>query len=270
MYVITMKKILLSFLLLFGMSTATFAYDNTYAVIVGVADYMYDGYAPDLPYSLNNSAAFYNFLTSKKGGSVPSSNIVYLTDSKATKENVIYQAKALFSKAKKNDRVIFYFGGHGGAGGFAPHDFNGYYDSMLLYGDIKAIFRNAKCGTKLLFADACHSGGIKYDDSQKDINLKTMKNYTSTDNINIAVMVASKDEEFSFQVSDLKMGIFTYYLIEGLGGAANQDGNKYVTIQELYYYVYHKVIDKTKTLGVTQTPQLFGKFDLRLIVAKVK
>jgi len=263
----TKSKMVTLLALLLGMNASVLAYNNTYAVIIGINDYKDNIVVTDLIYSDKEALAFYRFLTSEKGGSVPVGNICLLTDSKASKSNVMYQAKALFSKAEKNDRVIFYFGGHGGEGGFAPYDFDGYFDSVLSYSDIKAIFRCAKCNSKLLFADACHSGGIKFD-SNKSKNDGHKNNQTATKNLNIAIMTASKSDEYSWQTSALEMGVFTYYLIEGLGGAANRDGNGYITIQELYYYVYHKVMDKTREFGSLQTPQLFGKFDLRLIVAK--
>ena len=63
--------------------------------------------------------------------------------------------------------------------------------------------------------------------------------------------------------------MFTYYLMEGLAGAANRDGNQYITIQELFYYVYHNVEDMTIKMGKKQTPVLFGKFNLALIVGKL-
>lgn len=255
-------------LLLLGMCYVVPAYNNTYAVIVGVADYQNDFFAKDLPYTLNEVEAVYSFLRSTKGGSVPAGNICLLIDSNATKSNIILQSSVLFSKAKKDDRVIFYFGGHGGEGSFAPYDFNGSYDSTLTYDDIKAIFKCAKCNTKLLFADACHSGGIKGESRKKDHSAKT-KGHTTTDNLNIVVMTASKGDQYSWQTSEFEMGVFTYYLLKGLGGAANRDGNKYITIQELYYYVYHKVMDYTEGFEIQQTPQIFGKFDLRLIVANL-
>ena len=89
--------------------------------------------------------------------------------------------------------------------------------------------------------------------------------------MNIAVMMSCQGDETSMELGSLQQGLFTYYLMEGLGGAANNDGNKYVTIQELYYYVYHKVKDRAAQCRPPhkQTPELFGKFDLRLIVAKV-
>ena len=255
-------------LLLLGMCYVVSAYNNTYALIVGVADYKNDFFAEDLPYTLNEVEAVYSFLRSTKGGSVPAENICLLTDSSATKENIIIRAKALFSKAKRNDRVMFYFGGHGGDGCFSPYDFNGFYDSTLTYDDIKAIFKCAKCNTKLLFADACYSGGIKGESRKNDYNVKT-KGHNTTDNLNIVVMTASKGDQYSWQTSEFEMGVFTHYLLKGLGGAANRDGNKYITIQELYYYVYHKVMDYTEAFGAQQTPQIFGKFDLRLIMSNL-
>ena len=104
---------------LFGLYNVTSAYNNTYAIIVGVADYRdfgpWDG---DLVYSVPDAVGFRSFLMSKKGGSVPSSNILFLTDAQASKSNIISMGKALFAKAKKNDRVIFFFAGHGSKGCF--------------------------------------------------------------------------------------------------------------------------------------------------------
>lgn len=262
------KKAAHLLMLLMGLSNMATAYNNTYAVIVGIADYQYDFIISDLPYTLNETEAVYSFLRSRKGGSVPAENICLLTDSQATRTNIILRAKALFAKAKRNDRVILYFGGHGGEGAFAPYDFNGFYESCLTYDDIKSIFKSARCNTKLMFADACYSGGIKGEARAKDKGGKT-NGGNATDNLNIVVLTASRGDEYAWQTSEFEMGFFTHYLIQGLGGAANRDGNKYITIQELYYYVYQKVMDKANECGTEQTPQIFGKFDLRLIVAKV-
>lgn len=240
------------------------AYENTYAVIVAIDDYENDDVINDVPFLINGASAFYDFLTSRRGGTVPSGNICKLIDKEATRQNIIDRATALFARASRNDRVIFYFCGHGGDGGFAPYDFDGYDWSVLSYGDIKAIFRSASCGTKLLFADACSSGGLK-GSSNAHIS-QSIVGDSSTDDMNIAVMTSCRAGENSIVTSALEMGIFSYCLIQGLGGMANSDGNAYITIQELFYYVYRQVLDKSK---MKQTPQLFGKFDLRLIVAKV-
>jgi uncharacterized caspase-like protein len=261
------KKLILLLALFLGASVSLWAYENTYAIVIGVADYK--NYSPDdgdLNYTINDATSFAAFLKSKKGGSVPASNIVLLIDSQASKANIITKAKNLFAKAKRNDRVIFYFSGHGSKGCFVPYDVDIMGSNLLYFDEVKAIFRCAKCNTKLLFADACFSGSMKTELLSKTNMKKSLeKSIKAASNINIAVMMSCQDDEFSIESSDLRQGLFTYYLMEGLGGKANRDGNKYITIQELYYYVYHKVQDRT----INQTPQLFGKFDLRLIVAKV-
>ena len=247
------------------------AYENTYAVIVGVADYQNltegDG---DLTYTVSDAHAFYNFLKSKKGGSVPESHLVLLTNAQATKENIVNKSKALFSKAKKNDRVIFYFSGHGTDGCFLPYDFTRMGLNILYFDDVKAIFRSAKCNTKLLFADACASGSMKDEIINRPETQQNISNgKKKSSNMNIAVMMSCSSGETSIESSDLGQGIFTYYLMKGLGGSANTDKNKYVTIQELFYYVYHQVKDDAARRNHVQNPQLFGKFDLRLIVANL-
>ena len=254
-----------------GMDSMAEAYNNTYAIIIGVADYknftVFDG---DLNYTVNDAVSFATFLKSKKGGSVPSANIVLLTNSQASKENIIAKGKALFSKAKKDDRVIFYFTGHGDKGCFLPYDVTMMGDNLLYFSEVKSIFKTAKCNTKLLFADACFSGSMKEGLSNNyELRRSIEKGNKTAGNMNIAVMMSCQDDETSIESSGLEKGLFTYYLMEGLSGKANRDGNKYITIQELFYYVYHKVQDNAALWGHKQTPMLFGKFDLRLIVAKI-
>lgn len=261
-----MKKALLLFLFI-AFTAALKAYNNTYAIIVAVADYK-NGSAGDgdLNYTLNDAKLFYNFLRSKKGGSVPAENIVYLTETKATKANIIAKGKSLFSKAKQNDRVIFYFSGHGGKGCFVPYDAGNHGENLLYFSEVKSIFRSSNSNTKLLFADACHSGSMKSTQS-KETQKNLTKEIKASAKMNIAVMISCSENEISIESPELHQGLFTYYLIKGLGGLANNDNNKYITIKELYYYVYKKTREKAAAYGHKQTPELFGNFDLRLIVA---
>lgn len=264
-----MKKLLLLFAFVIGLGSIAHSYENTYAIIIGVADYKnYTSYNGDLNYTINDARKFCEFLRSRQGGSVPASNIILLTNERASKANIIAKAKALFSKAKSNDRVIFYFSGHGSKGCFVPYDVTLCGGNMLYFSEVKAIFRCAKCKTKLLFADSCFSGSMK-GLKTKALNETIRKEIKTTSNMNIAVMMSCSGDEVSLEMNDLQQGLFTYYLMEGLSGKANKDNNGYVTIQELFYYVYKKVTKKAAATGDKQTPELFGKFDLRLIVANV-
>lgn len=265
-----MKRLLLFLAFIIGFGGSAYCYDNTYAVIIGVSDYQDDDM--DLQVADKDARMFYNFLTSEKGGSVPSDNIALLLNSRASKQNIIDNSIRIFSKAKKNDRIIFYFSGHGGSGFFCPYDVTMYGENLLYYYELKALFRKAKCKTKLIFADACKSGGLKGDRSTASGN-----NNNKDDKMNIAVMLSCQYDELSQEIygGGIDQGLFTYYLIRGLSGEANRDNSKYITIQELYYYVYEKVSDQADMMSektgqnYPQHPLLFGNFDLRLIVGKV-
>lgn len=263
-----MRK-LLFFLVLVILGDVAYSYDNTYAIVIGVADYKnFSAYSGDLTYTVSDARKFAAFLQSKNGGSVPASNIFLLLDANASKANILAKARALFAKAKTNDRVIFYFSGHGDKGCFLPYDCGRDGSNMLYFSEIKSVFRYAKCNTKLLFADACFAGSMK--SVKKEMASKVITHEAKVaSKMNIAVMMSCTGDETSMESGELKQGIFTYYLMQGLGGRANTDGSKYMTIQELFYYVYHKVRAKAASIGHTQTPVLFGNFDLRLVVGKI-
>ena len=264
------RLLLLVFLMVLG--RLAYSYENTYAIIIGVADYKYGSiYSGDLRYTVNDARKFYEFLKSDKGGSVPASNIVLLTDARASKANIITQAKALFARAKTNDRVILYFSGHGKEGCFLPYDADYFGRRLLLFTEIKSLFRYAKCTTKLLFSDAFFSGSMKENMSSNTGLRRVMERNAkvSSSNMNIAVMMSCQDDEYSLELTDLQQGVFTYYLMQGLSGKANSDESQYITIQELFYYVYHRVKYKAALQGSAQTPVLFGTFDLKLVVGKI-
>lgn len=264
-----MKKFLLVFMLLLP-GFAAYSYENTYAVIVAVADYKnFSAEKGDLNYTINDAKKFYEFLISSEGGSVPTENIVYLTNASASKASIIVKARMLFSKAKNNDRVIFYFSGHGDRGCFLPYDVDAFGNNLLYFSEIKSIFRCAKCNYKFLFADACFSGSMK-DVKTETVQQNIAKESQDVSNMNIAVMMSCSDNETSWESGSIQQGYFTYFLIRGLAGEANRDGSNYVTIQELFYYVYEKVRERVAIMGHTQTPVLFGNFDLKLIVSKIQ
>jgi len=64
--------------------------------------------------------------------------------------------------------------------------------------------------------------------------------------------------QISGPFKDKEHGIFTYYLLKGLGGAADSDEDKILTIAELAKYVHSKVKDYAALKGREQTPELQG------------
>jgi uncharacterized caspase-like protein len=265
------KQLLISFIIICFCVKNIKAYENTYIVIVAVADYKHFTYASgDLRYPLNDANSFASFFMLDKGENVPSENIYMLTNEKAKKANILFYTKKMFERAKTNDRVIFYYSGHGSSGSFLPYDATSFGSNRLCFSEVKELFKHAKCNTKLLFADACYSGSLKDFPSKKSQKpLNKNNNSYSFANIDIAVMLSSQDDEVSVEHPSIKKGLFTYVLIKGLTGKADEDNDGIITIKELFYYVYEKTVLISREIGQQQSPILFGDFDMDLVVGKV-
>ena len=81
------------------------------------------------------------------------------------------------------------------------------------------------------------------------------------------ILTASAANEVSMEDDDLGHGIFTYYLIRGLKGLADYDGDGYVTVDEAYRYVSEEV---PKASGQTQHPIKKGSVEGQLVLGIVR
>src|SRR5262249_7786381 len=80
------------------------------------------------------------------------------------------------------------------------------------------------------------------------------------------VLTASRASEVSEERDDLGHGVFTYYLLEGLRGAADLDGDGLVSVGEAYRYVARRRPDAT---GQNQHPTKKGEMEGELILGRV-
>ena len=225
---------------------------QTYAVVVGIADYAALTYATgDLRFADRDARQVAAFLRNKSGGSVPESHIRLLTNRQAT-QVAIRQALAVFRRAGANDRVILYFSGHGMPNCFVPYDARpGDATRLLTYQTIKAAFRASRANTKLCIADACLSGGMTTQQTGRHLATNV------GDKGNVAMMLASRSTQSAVEDGRLAGGAFTYFMLRGLKGPGDLDGDGIVTIRELHRYVSPRV--RQRTAG-RQTPIFYGRF----------
>ncbi len=236
-----------------------------YAVIVGVGRY---SAMPSLKFTDDDAFRFYSFLKSPEGGALPDNQIAVLVDESATRENILRTMREYFLKADANDVVMLYFSGHGLEGCFLPVDYDG-FNNKLRHEEIKQVFNQSKAKHKLCIADACHSGSLNLDNrfaAKGPVNVTLDRYYQAFEDSDggIALLMSSKAEELSLEDHGLRQGVFTYFILRGLKGAADTDSNQLITVDELYQYVYIKV--REYTTGA-QTPVLTGKFDKNMPVA---
>ena len=102
--------------------------------------YDVSNYLINLNYTENDAFKFINFLQSEQSGYTPDQNIIHLQENEATKANILYALNKLASVAKINDRVIFYFSGHGAPAGLCPYDFSSIKNNTITKYEIENIF----------------------------------------------------------------------------------------------------------------------------------
>ena len=245
---------------------------RSYALVIAIAKYKNLRDDQQLQFSERDADSIYSSLISPEGGNFPAQNVEKLIGSNASLANIRSKLEQwLPSVAGEQDRVLIYFAGHGfvadGKAYLAPYDFSpsdiagtGY--SMDALG--KVFGTQIKARWKVLLTDACHSGAINPGAEVQTINQSLIDV-----NRSVFSLTASRDREISFESPDWGggHGIFTYYVVKGLEGEADESRDGIVTADELAEYVRRNVREVT---GGRQNPTSErASFDPNMLLAYV-
>lgn len=251
-----MKTIKLLFLLLL-MALCLPAGAKTYLVSIGVSDYSHYPWRTRslrLPvHDAKTVADIYsvNRQRNKVNGSI---DYVLLLDSLATRDRILRAMNKIYRQAKEEDIVVFFFSGHGYNGGFCA------FDGDIDYSDIRRAMSKSKSRHKMIFADACRSGGLRGN------SLNTGESNDSTARkANVMLLLSSRTNESSIERWDMKNGYFTEYLRKGLSGHADTDRDRTITAKELFDFVSAGVAEIS---GDKQHPVMWGNFEDTMPVMK--
>ncbi len=243
---------------------------RSYALVVGISHYKNLPAEGQLQFPDRDAESVYTVLISAEGGQFPAENVHKLIGPQATLANFRFQLEHwLPETAKDDDRVLIYFAGHGFMSGgkayIAPYDVDpknitGSAYSMEALGAVIGGKIHAKW--KVLLTDSCHSGAITPEADRAQVN-KSLLDL----NQSLFSLTASRDREVSYESPKWGggHGIFTYYVIKGMEGEADTDGDGRVTADELAEYVHTNVRNDT---GERQNPTSErGSFDPKMLLA---
>ena len=211
---------------------------KVYLVSVGIADYPETSNDLTLP---ARDARTITWLYSKNSAM----QYCQLLNKEATKDKIVAAMNKVFSEAGANDIVVFFYSGHGYAGGFCA------YDGDLPYKEIRKAMAKSKCRNKMIFADACFSGKIRTGSASSQSEV------TDAKKANVMLFRSSRSNETSIERRSMKNGFFTTYLQKGLRGGADVNKDRVITAKELFDYVHTNVVVLSKG---KQHPVMWGKF----------
>ena len=177
-----------------------------------------------------------------------------ITNKYATRGNILDRLRRIAAAAKSpDDKIVLYFATHGSEDGY----FLTYGGEFIKYSEIIEILSKAKTRHIYCFVMACYSGSMARVASDTDWSENANK-------WGITFMVSSRPDEVSLSsgYAHWKHSFFGQSLIKGLRGQADRDGNKQITLLELFRYVYNEVTFRmdgsADAGGGIQHPQLIG------------
>ena len=111
-----------------------------------------------------------------------------------------------------------------------------------------------------VFLDTCYSG-VARDGAAITAGMQPLTIAMSRSGIpdGFTVISAAGNTQFSGDLPGSGHGLFSYYLMLGLQGDADLDGNREITVSELYTFVERGVTRQAVRLGRDQSPELFGE-----------
>jgi uncharacterized caspase-like protein len=256
-------------------------YGDVWAVVIGINQYPK---ARQLKYAVNDAQAFNNYLKDYVG--VPGSNIFFLADQSATKANIQrLLGTKLKRKASREDTVFIFYAGHGAVetdpanpdgDGFEKYllpydaDLNDLYTTSISMDEIRKIFQRILAERLIFIADTCYSGasgGRTILASKTRANLSDKFFERISKGKGRVIISSCSANEISKEDDSLQHGIFSYFLLEGLKGRADHDGDGIITVSELFSYLSRKVPEASSQ---DQHPVRKGETEGELVIGRTK
>jgi hypothetical protein len=245
---------------------------NTIAIVIGIEEYAQTHKAT---YANRDAKFFAQYATRAFG--VSENNVKLLINDEATLiKTYTALAKWLPAKMEKGvTNVIVFFAGHG----LASDDGKELY-LLAQDSDVDLLARTALSRTELFsminkfkpasvkaFFDTCYSGATREERtllaSARPIRVKANSKNEIPDNYTI--FSASQMNQISSGFKEAKHGIFSYYLMKGMEGFADENNDRTITNGELLNYMTKNVSNKAIELGRSQKPSLAGSMDQNLL-----
>ncbi len=237
-----------------------------FLMTIGVNEYRNSKY--NLNFAVADATAFEKEI--QKGGRGLFETIVVksIRDSKASKAEIIKAFTEIQKQAKEQDMLIFYYAGHGTMSDgkteesqfyLIPHDVTQLYgkdellkEKAISANELKELSKNVNAQKQVFILDACQSAGAidaMVRGAAEEKALAQLARSTGT-----FWITATGSEQYASEFKELGHGVFTYSLLEGLQGKAD-NGDKRITIKELSAYIENRVPEiSEKYKGTAQFP----------------
>ena len=234
------------------------------AIIIGIQDYLQ---FPRAEFANEDARSFFDYAV--RGLGIAPDNIRLLLDADADDLALLRAFQTWLPSRVNRDKtdVYVFYSGHGLAGDDAQTTY------LLPYrADTNALARTAiaqKELVKLLVATRPKSVALFIDAtfSWQSASSGFIKTEEKAYPDNFTMLLASANSQNASSSPDLKHGIFSYYLMKGMEGDADENLDGSITFSEIHRYLAVKVPRFAMKMNRTQEPQVLGD-SARVLVSK--
>lgn len=245
------------------------------ALLIGINRYSESN---PLSYCVQDAESLEEILSDNKYTTNDKENIRLMTDNsqeldKPIRSNIINNMVSLSKTAQPTDTILFFYAGHGmeinNEGFILPSDFRQEtgVKSGISFRELKEEFISSKARFKILLFDACHSGSVR---GRAESGIMTEGFFRSLFPApkGFAVVSSCNQQQFSYEWKEKGHGVFSYYLLEGLKGYADENHDGFVDLSELHHYLTRLVQEWAFHNGKVQTPVIEANFSGLLPLTK--
>lgn len=240
-----------------------------YAVIIGIEQYRQS--LPAVDFASHDAFIMREYLTKSLG--YPDENVVMVVNERAAKSDLEkYIERWLPNRVDKDSSVLIYYSGHGAPnpttqeGFLVPYDGDPTFLEITGY-PLKRLYEQlAKLPARevLVVLDSCFSGSGGRSVIAKGARplVISMENPVLAGD-KIVVLTASSASQISSTYDQKNHGLFTYFFLKGLQGAADTNKDGRIELSEIYGYVKPEVERVARReYNNDQVPQLIGNPEL--------
>ena len=233
---------------------------NAIALIVGVGEYSKTAPAE---FADKDAQVFYDYAHLKLG--IPQNRIQTLVNDKADVVGLLTGVNKWLKRSVKQGEsdVYIFFAGHGLASDDGDTAYLIPYDGAPDFLERTAISRDeifrevssVNPRSVTVFLDTCYSGDTRGESrliAGRPLGIKLQEQSLPA---GFTVLTAAGGDQIAKPLKEAQHGMFSYFLMKGMEGDADSDGNNEITARELHSFVRENVVQQS---GGSQVPELQG------------
>jgi len=223
--------------------------DGSYGIIIGINNYQ-QGITP-LRYAAADAKSFFNVMTLPEyAGYNPNKFFLFSNDAskpelKPTRSNILQKLVTLQGLVTGGDTFYFYFSGHGIAAGgenyiiLSDSILSLPQDSAISFSRLYELISGIDCKKKVIILDACRNQVEPGKGENDRVFVQAKYAYAE----GTVTLYSTAPGERSYEDEQAGHGVFTNYIIAGLRGKGDLNGDKVISISELFDFVFSGTLD---------------------------